>query len=165
MNTNKIITMSAIAIMGTVSLGGMVHADEIGQGKAQVTYNVNAITPDDPTANPDFTVLIPTVYQLSDSNLKTAAQGEVSVKDAQDLSKDYAGNQTINVSVTSAKAFKFDNGGEYKLVKEDGAALPATVPLSKDTTKSAVNALLTKVGAKSASTDTLTFNYQVAPLK
>lgn len=133
-----------------------------GQGKAQVIYNVNTITPDDPTANPDFTVLIPSVYQLSDSNLKTAEQGEVSLKDAQYFSKDYAGDQTVNVSVTSAKDFKFDNGGEYKLVQEDGASLPSTVPLSKTATKSAVNALLTKAGSKAASTDTLTFNYNVS---
>ncbi|MCH1976460.1 hypothetical protein MCG01_04840 [Enterococcus hirae] len=81
-------------MMGTISLSGMVHADEVGTGKAQVTYNVNTITPDDPTANPDFTVLI-SVYQLTDINAKTPAHGEVSIKDAQDLSKDYTGDQTV----------------------------------------------------------------------
>ncbi|MCH1976476.1 hypothetical protein MCG01_05035 [Enterococcus hirae] len=165
MNTKKMVAMSAITMMGTISLSGMVHADEVGTGKAQVTYNVNTITPDDPTANPDFTVLIPSVYQLTDINAKTPAAGEVSIKDAQDLSKDYAGDQTVNVSVTSTKNFTFDNGGAYKLVASDNTTpVPATIPLSKTTPKSIVNALLTKTGTKTASADTLNFQYTVAPV-
>ena len=130
MNTKKMVAMSAITMMGTISLSGMVHADEVGQGQAQVTYNVNQINPDDPTANPDFTVLIPSVYQLTDASAKTPAAGEVSIKDAQDLSKDYTGDQTVNVSVTSTKNFTFDNGGVYKLVTEDNStSIPATNPI------------------------------------
>ncbi|WP_165007703.1 MULTISPECIES: hypothetical protein, partial [unclassified Enterococcus] len=49
-----------------VNSTGNLEILSTGTGTAQVTYNVNTITPDDPTANPDFTVLIPTAYQLSD---------------------------------------------------------------------------------------------------
>ncbi|EGP5602577.1 hypothetical protein HQ955_12415 [Enterococcus faecium] len=54
-----------------------------GAGQAQVTYNVNTADPDDPTANPDFTVLIPTKYQLS--NKQKVSAGAVALKDAKDV--------------------------------------------------------------------------------
>lgn len=123
------------------------------EGQAQIMYNANQIDPDDPTANPDFTVLIPSIYQLSDRNLKTAAPGEVSLKDAQDISKNYTGEQTVNLSIASTKNFTFDNGGEYKLVKEDGPLFPTSVLLSKSSSKVAANVLITNLGTKKASTN------------
>jgi len=130
-----------------------------GTGNAQVTYNVNAMTPDDPTSNPEYTVVIPTEYKLSDT--QKLAAGTIALKDAKDVSKDYAGDQAVKVSVTSAKSFKFDNGGEYKLVDGVKANIPTEITLNKTTTSSVVNAQLTKEGSKTASADMLIFNYTV----
>ncbi len=139
---------------GTLAMG-------TGTGTAQVTYNVNTITPDDPTANPDFTVLIPTAYQLSDQ--QKVSSGALALKDAKDLTKNYAGDKAVKVTVASAKHFQFDNGGTYKLVDGNKADIPAEITLNKTNASSVVNALLTKEGTKTASTDVLTFNYTVAP--
>ncbi|WP_237461777.1 hypothetical protein, partial [Enterococcus faecium] len=71
----------------------ITHADDTGTGKAQVTYNVNTAGPDDPTANPDFAVLIPTEYQLSDKQKVSA--GAVALKDAKDVTQNYAGDKAV----------------------------------------------------------------------
>ena len=129
-------------------------ADRTGQ--AQVTYNVNT---DDPTANPDFTVLIPTEYQLS--NKQKVSAGAVALKDAKDVTQNYTGDKAVKVAVTSAKNFQFDNGGTYKLVDGNTADIPAEITLNKTATSSVVNAQLTKEGSKTAFADILTFNYTV----
>ncbi|EGP4895215.1 hypothetical protein FI615_002760 [Enterococcus faecium] len=162
--SKKLISVSMLTMMGFASLGGaqmITHADDTGTGKAQVTYNVNTAGPDDPTANPDFAVLIPTEYQLSDKQKVSA--GAVALKDAKDVTQNYAGDKAVKVAVTSAKNFQFDNGGTYKLVDGNKADIPAEITLNKTATTSVVNALLTKEGTKSAATDMLTFNYTVAP--
>ena len=162
--SKKLISVSMLTMMGFTSLGGaqmITHADDTGTGKAQVTYNVNTATPDDPTANPDFTVLIPTEYQLSDKQKEF--DGSVELKDVKDVTKNYAGDKAVKVAVTSAKNFHFDNGGIYKLVDGNGTDIPAEITLNKTNTSSVVNALLTKEGSKKAATDMLTFNYTVAP--
>jgi len=132
-----------------------------GAGQAQVTYNVNTANPDDPTANPDFTVLIPTEYQLS--NKQKVSVGAVALKDAKDVTQNYTGDKAVKVAVTSAKNFQFDNGGTYKLVGGNKADIPAEITLDKTSTSSEVNAQLTKEGSKTAAADMLTFNYTVAP--
>jgi len=144
-----------------VNSTGNLEILSTGQGQAQVTYNVNAMTPDDPTSNPEYTVVIPTEYKLSDTQKLSA--GTIALKDAKDVSKDYAGDQAVKVSVASAKSFKFDNGGEYKLVDGAKTNIPAEITLNKTTTSSVVNAQLTKEGSKTASADMLTFSYTVAP--
>jgi len=130
-----------------------------GKGQAQVTYNVNTANPDDPTANPDFTVLIPTEYQLS--NKQKVSVGAVALKDAKDVTQNYTGDKAVKVAVTSAKNFQFDNGGTYKLVGGNKADIPAEITLDKTSTSSEVNAQLTKEGSKTAAADMLTFNYTV----
>ncbi|EME7159953.1 hypothetical protein O5W32_002566, partial [Enterococcus faecium] len=130
-----------------------------GQGQAQVTYNVNTADPADPTANPDFTVLIPTEYQLS--NKQKVSAGAVALKDAKDVTQNYTGDKAVKVEVTSAKNFQFDNGGTYKLVDGNKADIPAEITLNKTAVSSVVNAQLTKEGSKAASVDMLTFNYTV----
>ncbi|EMF0203385.1 hypothetical protein NXK88_002653, partial [Enterococcus hirae] len=97
------------------------------------------------------------------SDTQKLAAGTIALKDAKDVSKDYAGDQAVKVSVSSAKSFKFDNGGEYKLVDGAKANIPAEITLNKTTTSSVVNAQLTKEGSKTASADMLTFSYTVAP--
>ncbi|WP_165007635.1 hypothetical protein, partial [Enterococcus sp. ZJ1668] len=72
-------------------------------------------------------------------------------------------DKAVKVTVASAKHFQFDNGGTYKLVDGNKADIPAEITLNKTNASSVVNALLTKEGTKTASTDVLTFNYTVAP--
>lgn len=160
-------TVGATCVVDFTSLGwlqAVAHADANCTGSAKVTYNVNQITPDDPTDNPDFAVLIPTVYKLTDDNKKAPAAGEVSFKDAGDVSVDYQGTAKVDINITSAKNFIFENGGTYQLVSAPGVAIPNNkFTLSKDSVKQTVGAQLTKVGTKTTSTDTLTFNYKVQP--
>lgn len=144
-----------------VNSTGSLEIVSTGVGQAQVTYNVNTADPDDPTANPDFTVLIPTEYQLS--NKQKVSAGAVALKDAKDVTQNYTGDKAVKVAVTSAKNFQFDNGGTYKLVDGNKAAIPAEITLNKTAVSSVVNAQLIKEGSKTASADMLTFNYTVAP--
>ncbi|MEY8500406.1 hypothetical protein [Enterococcus avium] len=163
-HSKKLISAGILAMMGGVSFSGaqmIAYAADSGTGQAQVTYNVNTIVPDDPTANPDFTVLIPTEYKLSDS--KKMSAGSVELKDAQDITQNYAGDKTIKITVSSKKNFQFDNGGIYKLVDDSGNALAAELSLNKTTTSTVANAKLDKSGTKTAASDMLTFNYTVAP--
>ena len=164
-NNNRTDLVSGKTYVFTVKNDGIMSIEEThlinGQGQTQVTYNVNAMAPDDPTSNPEYTVVIPTEYKLSDT--QKLAAGTIALKDAKDVSKDYAGDQAVKVSVTSAKSFKFDNGGEYKLVDGVKANIPTEITLNKTTTSSVVNAQLTKEGSKTASADMLTFSYTVAP--
>lgn len=134
-----------------------------GQGQAQVTYNVNTATPSDPTNNPDYAVLIPTQYELSDKSPLSA--GTVAMKNIDDVSQNYAGDQAIKISISSAKNYHFDNGGIYKLVDGNNAAIPAEITLNKTTPSSVVNAHLEQKGAKQPSSDVLTFTYTTAVTK
>ncbi|WP_165007688.1 MULTISPECIES: hypothetical protein [unclassified Enterococcus] len=130
-----------------------------GTGTAQVTYNVNTMTPDDPTSNPEYTVLIPLKYELTDA--QKVAAGKIELKDAKDISKNYVGEKSVKVTVTSANGFKFNNGGEYKLIDGTKNDIPAEITLDKITSSSVVNAFLTKEGQKTAAADMLTFNYRL----
>ncbi|EPM7560387.1 hypothetical protein ACTPL8_002823 [Enterococcus faecium] len=134
-----------------------------GQGQVQVTYNVNTITPDDPTSNPDYAVLIPTQYELSDKS--PVSKGSIAMKNIDDLSQNYAGEQSIKVSISSAKNYHFDNEGTYKLVGENDAAIPAEITLNKTTPSSKVDAHLVHKGHKTPSSDVLTFTYTTAVTK
>ncbi|EPM7560442.1 hypothetical protein ACTPL8_002883, partial [Enterococcus faecium] len=102
-----------------VNSTGSVEILSTGVGQAQVTYNVNTATPDDPTSNPDYAVLIPTQYELSDKSPLSA--GSIAMKNIDDVSQNYAGEQSIKVSIHSAKNYHFDNGGIYKLVDDKKA--------------------------------------------
>jgi len=113
------------------------------------------------TANPDFTVLIPTEYQLS--NKQKVSVGAVALKDAKDVTQNYTGDKAVKVAVTSAKNFQFDNGGIYKLVDEHGKDIQTEITLNKTNTSAVATAQLTKEGSKTAATDMLIFNYAVAP--
>ncbi|EPM7560384.1 hypothetical protein ACTPL8_002820 [Enterococcus faecium] len=161
----KLMSVSAVAMMGYTSLGVqmMTHADETGHGQAQVTYNVNTATPDDPTSNPDYAVLIPTQYELSDKSPLSA--GSIAMKNIDDVSQNYAGEQSIKVSIHSAKNYHFDNGGIYKLVDDKKADIPAEITLNKTTPSSVVNAHLEHKGLKQPSSDVLTFTYTTATTK
>lgn len=141
---------------GTVTIP-IEYPKEEGHGQAQVTYNVNTATPDDPTSNPDYAVLIPNQYELSDRS--PLSSGSIAMKNIDDVSQNYAGEQSIKVSIHSAKNYHFDNGGIYKLVDDQKADIPAEITLNKTKPSSVVNAHLEHKGLKQPSSDVLTFTY------
>ncbi|UYT12323.1 hypothetical protein [Lactococcus garvieae] len=164
-NTKKAVLFGTTAVLGLTTLGALQSvsyaATSGGAGTAQITYNVNKMEPTDPTSNPDFAVLIPSAYNLADQNIKTPVKGEISIQDADDITKTYAGSEKVDISFASAKNFAFDNGGAYQIVDGSGTKIAGPITLDSTTTSSAVNAQLTKKGAKTASADTLTFTYTV----
>lgn len=163
--------LMAAAILGSSVAQTSAFADsqvgDQGTGEAKVTYNASHVIDPDVGTDPDFAVVIPSGYALS--NDTTIAKDKVMMADKDDLSKAYAGNTTIKVNVASQNAFKFvdagsaETGATYKLTDggKDGNALTEFV-MSKDAAEKEADAVLTKKANKTvAASDTLTFNYEV----
>lgn len=163
--------LMAVATLGGIALQTATVASaatgDSGSGEARVTYNANVIDPGVGT-DPDFMVLIPSAYQLSDK--QQIFEGSMKLVDKDDYTKDYAGASELQVTVHSDNGFKFANGGEYRISDENNATVwdaaknDAVVMKAGSVTKT-LNAQLTKKADKAKvnvpSSDKLTFNYTV----
>ncbi len=163
--------LMAVATLGGVALQTATAASaatgDAGTGEVKVTYNANVINPD-VGSDPDFMVLIPSAYQLSDK--QQIFEGSMKLVDKDDYTKDYAGTSVVDVTVQSANSFKFANGGAYRISDENGATVwdatkTSAVTLKAGSVDKTLNAQLTKKADKTKvnipSSDKLTFSYSV----
>ncbi|EIR3695383.1 hypothetical protein LWX64_002603 [Enterococcus faecalis] len=168
---------TSLFIAGMILGGTLIQTSAFAESKVgdkgsrdvQVTYNGNAVDPD-PGTDPDFLVLIPKSYTLKDDT--GIDKGEVKLTSKDDISEAYTGKAIVSVKATSKNNWKFldksasETGAEYKLVDNANAAA-TEFNLDKTTSNKAVNASLTKKGAKSNNNpgfDTLTFAYEVTAI-
>lgn len=163
--------VGAMLVGGAFQTASLVSAQaqtgNSGSGEVKVTYNANIVAPDVGT-DPDFAVLIPSSYQMSDKD--QYIEGVLKMVDKDDYTQAYTGGTTIDVTVQSDNGFVFANGGQYKIVDSKKATVwdastSSPVTLKAGTVDKAINAQLTKKAGKdkanTPSADKLTFSYVV----
>ncbi|ENZ7231864.1 BspA family leucine-rich repeat surface protein [Enterococcus faecium] len=132
-------------------------------GNYTITYSYNGKTVEEKlTVEDSYYMIIPKEYHFDDSGKNQKLKGNIKMASMSDPTKEYSGNQCVELEITSAKNFTFDNEGEYKLTSENNVLAEkdniAKFQLGKGYTFSKeVNAQLVKKGKKIWSTDCLTF--------
>ena len=115
----------------------------------------------------DYLLTIPKYYMLTDRH--TYAQGQVGLFDKEQTNQPYTGNLLVDVTMSSKNGFHLgttDTAATYQLVDGEKQAIRTEGEtnrfiLKKDHAVQAVNAELTKPGAKdSVGQDQIIFNYQ-----
>ncbi|EPM7464120.1 BspA family leucine-rich repeat surface protein, partial [Enterococcus faecium] len=115
----------------------------------------------------DYLLTIPKYYMLTDRH--TYAQGQVGLFDKEQTNQPYTGNLLVDVTMSSKNDFHLgttDTAATYQLVDGEKQAIRTEGEtnrfiLKKDHAVQAVNAELTKPGAKdSVGQDQIIFNYQ-----
>ena len=128
--------------------------------KANGTYEAEVCTL-------DYLLTIPKYYMLTDRH--TYAQGQVGLFDKEQTNQPYTGNLLVDVTMSSKNGFHLgttDTAATYQLVDGEKQAIRTEGEtnrfiLKKDHAVQAVNAELTKPGAKdSVGQDQIIFNYQ-----
>uniref|UniRef100_UPI0013E9B009 BspA family leucine-rich repeat surface protein n=1 Tax=Enterococcus sp. ZJ1668 TaxID=2709402 RepID=UPI0013E9B009 len=109
-----------------------------------------------------YYMIIPKGYSFNDSLTNQKLNGTIKMMSMSNPAKEYSGDRTVKMTISSTKNFLFDNGAEYKLTsegkdlaKKDSVAefqLGKGYAYSKE-----VNAQLIKKGNKQIAVDNLIF--------
>ncbi|EMF0116114.1 hypothetical protein OUS11_002762, partial [Enterococcus hirae] len=135
-------------------------------GNYTITYSYSGKTVVEKlTVEDSYYMIIPKEYHFDDSGKNQKLKGNIKMASMSDPTKEYSGNQCVEMTIYSLKNFTFDSGAEYKLTSENKDLAKkdyiAKFQLGKGYIFSKeVNAQLVKKGNKIWGTDSLTFSWK-----